>query len=114
MQVQTFNRVQALLFKGHGCDDKGFFFGRPVQNEKEADAVVKATDAVPVAASAEDREAAFLAAEEKARLDGGFKVGGWPSPDERKIIRLSAEQFVRLGRGAEEDALKQNRARFHS
>jgi hypothetical protein len=85
-----------------------------VQNEKEADAaVVKSTDAAPISASAEDRAAAEAEAEEKLRLEGGFKPGGWPPPADRQMIRLCAEQFVRLGRQAEEDALKQNRPKFH-
>ena len=71
-----------------GCDDKGNYFGRPVQTEKEAEAVTKATDTVPAAAPVEDRNQASSIAEEKARLEAGFKVEEWPSPEERKKIRL--------------------------
>ena len=95
-----------------GCDSKGFYFGRPVKNEVEAAALVKSTEAAPVSALPEDREAREAAEEDELRRKGGFRQDQWPTPADREKIRRSAEMLVRLGRQAEEDALKQAPARF--
>ena len=108
----TSQEYRQYCLKVTGCDNQGFFYGRPVQNEGDAAAVAKSTEAAPISSSPEDREAREAEAEEKLRRKEGFRLDQWPTPGDRDRIRRCAEQFVRLGRQAEEDALKQAPAKF--